>query len=695
MKNYIKLFKEKLSSFLTMFFNPLNEYEIKIIKSTQLFNDFSDHAFNKMIKYTKRLKYPAETLLVKEGEVGNDFFVILEGSVRVFTLQQGEKIALARLEKGSYFGEQAIISQTNNSRNASVEAITNVILAQINKTFVIPHWQKNQRAMKKIQKIGQKQIFKILSETIIHYKNVLADLQKIKNAFIKEFVNGKVIFSYGEKPDNVYLILEGAVELLFPETGTKKIAGLIIQRGQFFGETGVLTKQPRSATAIAQQNVKLLCISGKNFRKTYRQWPELQRLLQKQKRIYSLPIQGVVQEFIGRLHGLRMFTHLYTLEDGRKIIANTAIEGHLFSMREYNKEITQRCYHENDIAQVEIGLNQNTIAEVQAYGEWDSLPAVCKMILNQEKLTAQQINQFEISGILLGKEQSTLHNEARIICDCMLVRQDKIQQAIDQGAKNLNTISNITGACTVCRKCKFRIMEMLGKSIWLSASLVLAQIHNDLVRSYYIKPATESVKKIVPGQYVIIQVKVNGNWLERPYTISDILPDGSLRITVKREQKGLFSNWLFDQGSDLIKINMTQPQGEFTLNEEDEIPALCFAGGIGITPFAVQIKHLHTQKRIHILYCALKQSDFVFLDEFNEITRALPSVTVDFRSNEQAGMLSEPEIINLVQKFSNEEIYICGPEGFEKFISSTLDHIHFDKNKIHVEKFTHAGAPSL
>jgi len=384
MKDYITLFTEKLFSYLNFFINHFNEHEIKIIRSNHLFNDFSNDTFNKMIKHAKRLKYPADTLLIQEGEIGNDLFIILEGSARVFTMQRDEKIALARLEKGSYFGEQAIISQTNKSRNASVEAITDVVLAKINKRFVFPLWQKNQKVMKKIQKIGQKQLFKILSETIIHFKNVLADLQKIKNSFIKEFVDGKVIFSHGEKPDNVYLVLEGTVELLFPETGTNKIAGLTIQRGQFFGETGVLTKQRRSATAIAQQNVKLLCISGKNFRKAYRQRPELQRLLHKQKRIYSLPIQGVIQEFIGRLHGIRMFTHLYTLEEGRKIIANTAIEGNLFSMKEYDKEISQRYYHENTIAQVEIGLNQSHIVEVQAYGEWDYLPTACKMIINQE-----------------------------------------------------------------------------------------------------------------------------------------------------------------------------------------------------------------------------------------------------------------------------------------------------------------------
>lgn len=671
--------------------NRMTEDDIKIVKATQLFDNFDKDAFDTMLKNTKRVKYKPNGLILKEEEIGDDFYIIIDGSVRVFTIQGDEKIALARLEKGSYFGEQALLGQVKKSRNASIEAITPVILAKINQKFVVPYWHIDRKSIQKFEQMGSEQAFKKLSETIIHFKIALSNLKKIKNSVIKEFTRGKLIFSIGDKPDNVYLILEGTVELIFPDA--KKKSSLLIKRGHFFGETAVLTDQSRTASAIAYNDVKLLCIKGDNFKEAYQKLPDIQQLLQKQQGIYDLPIHGVMQQFMGKVHGIRMLTSLYTLEDGRNIMVNKSIEGDLFSIKEYEKEVTERVYHSNKEAQIEIGLCQDHIVEIQAHGEWANLPSACKSLIHNETIDLPKLKQFEISGSLFEPEQGSAVKESPFICDCMQVRQNTIQEVIDHGAKELDSISKMTGACTVCRKCKFKILEMLGDNSWITATLKLLTIHNDNIRSYSIIPNLSLIKQFIPGQHVVIQVKVNDLWLERPYTVSDILEDGTLCVTIKREPKGYFSNWLFEQGSNSLDVNITQPQGEFTLQEETEAPVVCFAGGIGITPFAAQTKHLHKKKRIHILYCALKKSDFVFLNEFKQITQDNPTITIDFRSNEDAGLLSESEIINLIKKFTDEEIYICGPEGFEKLVSTALDHIHFDKNKIHVEKFTHAGAP--
>jgi len=66
-------------------------------------------------------------LILKEGDVGECLHVIFSGSVRVFVYdKRGQEVVLARLEKGQFFGEQALLTATPTRRNANVSAITDV-----------------------------------------------------------------------------------------------------------------------------------------------------------------------------------------------------------------------------------------------------------------------------------------------------------------------------------------------------------------------------------------------------------------------------------------------------------------------------------------------------------------------------------------------------------------------------------------
>lgn len=65
--------------------------------------------------------------IIRQGDVGDQFYVIVSGEVDVFKeLPNGQKVHLARLSKGEYFGESALL--TGRRRNASVQASTQVDL---------------------------------------------------------------------------------------------------------------------------------------------------------------------------------------------------------------------------------------------------------------------------------------------------------------------------------------------------------------------------------------------------------------------------------------------------------------------------------------------------------------------------------------------------------------------------------------
>lgn len=690
MKNIFSSFLSKISNVKGFFFPQLSEQEIQLIKATNLFDDFDKKTFDMILKHAHRVQFNVGDLILKEGDIGDVFYIILSGSVRIFTTQLNEKIPLARLEKGRYFGEQAITDPIKNVRNASAEAITSVTAIKIHEKWISPLWQKNQESLEKLKAIGYDEAFKILSETINHYKDALQILKDTEGAIIKEYPSGRMIFSIGDKANHVYLILQGSVELLIPEVGTGKKASFIIHRGQIFGEVGIIRNKPRIATALSLTDVKLLCIKGESFKQAFQNLPELRQLLERQKQVYQLPALGMIQQYLGKMRGINMFTSIYKMENGKNIVANQSLQGDFFLMKMYEEDTTEKYYYKDKLAHVELGLYQNFLTEIQVIGIWDDLPLACGALINQNPIEKKDLEQFENSGRFLVDATKDIE-KTEIICDCMMVKKSTIQDVIDSGIKNFEQISNMTGACTVCKRCKNKILEILGESPWTDATLILAEKLNDSIRNYKIKASNHSLKPFIPGQFIILQTKVNDFVVERAYTISDQFPDGDLRITIKKEPRGLFSNWLFHHSQENINIRVSQPQGDFFIKTEELTPVICFAGGVGITPFIASAKHLKTTRKIHIIYYALTANDFVFVDEFDQATHKNSNISVVYRATDRDGLLSKNDVLQLLQTFNAPDVYICGPEGFERLISGTLQAINYDQNKIHVEKFVHAG----
>jgi CRP/FNR family cyclic AMP-dependent transcriptional regulator len=88
--------------------------------------------------------------------------------------------------------------------------------------------------------------------------------EKFSSDSIRNFEPGETIFREGEDSREMYVILEGAVEVV-KATGKSEIRLAQITRGEFLGEMSLLESLPRSATAKALDHVKLLAIQPGGF----------------------------------------------------------------------------------------------------------------------------------------------------------------------------------------------------------------------------------------------------------------------------------------------------------------------------------------------------------------------------------------------------------------------------------------------
>lgn len=86
----------------------------------------------------------------------------------------------------------------------------------------------------------------------------------IFNRFAKTYQKGDIIFCEHEPGDTFYLIQSGRVQIVKIMDDIEKNID-ILQPGELFGEMAILEQAPRSATAIALDNVKLLEFNRENF----------------------------------------------------------------------------------------------------------------------------------------------------------------------------------------------------------------------------------------------------------------------------------------------------------------------------------------------------------------------------------------------------------------------------------------------
>jgi len=97
------------------------------VRALPFFKDFSDVELWEVLRISEWHKIHKDESILKEGETGQNFFILASGSVRI--VKQGRLISL--LHKGDCFGEMAHLSGKDAKRSTDVLAKTEVKLIEI------------------------------------------------------------------------------------------------------------------------------------------------------------------------------------------------------------------------------------------------------------------------------------------------------------------------------------------------------------------------------------------------------------------------------------------------------------------------------------------------------------------------------------------------------------------------------------
>jgi CRP/FNR family transcriptional regulator, cyclic AMP receptor protein len=91
---------------------------IEFLKKVRLFSGCSRQELSKIASLTTETHVPAGTVLAKQGQAGDEFFVIVEGTA----VASRNEVELARFGPGSFFGELALLDGGERTATVVVES---------------------------------------------------------------------------------------------------------------------------------------------------------------------------------------------------------------------------------------------------------------------------------------------------------------------------------------------------------------------------------------------------------------------------------------------------------------------------------------------------------------------------------------------------------------------------------------------
>ena len=97
------------------------------IQASALFAGVPPKTIKKIATFPRAQEHPAGDNIIKEGDVGEFMFVVLNGQVDVIKTVNGKEVYLATLGPGTFVGEGALVSGA--TRNATVKSKTPVKIA--------------------------------------------------------------------------------------------------------------------------------------------------------------------------------------------------------------------------------------------------------------------------------------------------------------------------------------------------------------------------------------------------------------------------------------------------------------------------------------------------------------------------------------------------------------------------------------
>lgn len=230
-----------------------------------------------------------------------------------------------------------------------------------------------------------------------------------------------------------------------------------------------------------------------------------------------------------------------------------------------------------------------------------------------------------------------------------------------------------------------------------------------------------------PGQHVTLRFQLDGQEYRRSYSMCNDPANGRLQICVKRVDRGVVSNHVFEKLRVGDAVEVMTPEGRFVCEPDpgQKKNYYLIAAGSGITPMMSILKTLLKEEHtnyVFLLYGNRDESSILFRNELDELSQQFCGqlhivYTLSQPAREKksglgqlfskgkpawtgdTGRIDAKKIRRFVRedfppRHAVSEHYLCGPGDMIKTAEATLLNLGVEPRHIHREYFTSPDQPA-
>ena len=235
---------------------------LRLVQGLGFLRTLPQASLERLAKSARIREVPEGATIVRQGERGDEFFVVAQGEAMVLVRDAGEDALVERKGPTDFFGERALLG--SGVRQATVKAATPMRLLVFdqrvfwNELEGVVAWESQVRAA--LQERDRLRAVPLFSEATPRQLDLLA----VKLA-VQPFHRGDPLVRQGDSGDAFYIVREGQVDVLSRENGRSRRL-TTLGAGEYFGEIALLRDQPRVATVRGKTDGSVWKLERQDFR---------------------------------------------------------------------------------------------------------------------------------------------------------------------------------------------------------------------------------------------------------------------------------------------------------------------------------------------------------------------------------------------------------------------------------------------
>ncbi len=238
---------------------PPPALEPKVLPPMPLLSDLERDAFVEFLNKMKLRHVDPGTVMIRQGDEGNSFFIVVSGRLEVMRTIDEETIRMGHLRQGSFFGEMSLLS--GRPRLATVTASSETELLEMDGKMLDDLMSCHPSVREALERFHMQRLLMVLLQTSPIFRPFE---NKDRRGIFKRFRLMKVpadtvLIKEGTFSKALFVVLRGSLEAVRKEAASEVFLGNL-REGDVIGEMSLLRSRPAACTVKATSDCSLLCL---------------------------------------------------------------------------------------------------------------------------------------------------------------------------------------------------------------------------------------------------------------------------------------------------------------------------------------------------------------------------------------------------------------------------------------------------